>query len=79
MKNIMAEIILDTQGGFITGRQIMDNIIIIQEAIHSSMEHKQQGMEIKLDMENDFDRVNHLFLFEITLRMSFFLKNYRMD
>ena len=49
----------------------MDNIIIVQEAIHSSLERKQQGMEIKLDMENAFDRVNHLFLSEIILKMGF--------
>ena len=47
----------------------MDNIIIVQEAIHSSMEHKQQGKSIKLDMENAFYRVNHYFLFEIMLKM----------
>ena len=40
MKKIMAKIISETQGGFIVGRKIMDNIIIVQEAIHSSMERK---------------------------------------
>ena len=73
----MAKIILETQGGFIAGRQIMDNIIIVQEAIHSSLECKQQGMAIKLDMENAFDRVNHFFLFEIMLKMGFSKKKFR--
>ena len=41
MKNIMPKIISDTQGAFIAGRQIMDNIIIVQEAIHSILEHKK--------------------------------------
>ena len=41
------------------GRQILENIIIVQESIHSSMERKQQGMVIKLDMTNAFDIVNH--------------------
>ena len=49
----------------------MDNIIIVQEAIHSSLECKQQGMAIKLDMENAFDMVNHFFLFEIMQKMGF--------
>ena len=49
----------------------MDNIIIVQEAIHSSIERKQQGMAIKLDMENAFDKVNHFFLFEIMLKLGF--------
>ena len=54
------------------GRKIFDNIIIIQEAIPSSMERKQQGMAIKLDMANAFDRVNHFFLFEIMSKFGFF-------
>ena len=73
----MAKIILETRGGFITGRQIMDNIIIVQEAIHSSLEHKEQGMAIKLDLANAFNRVNHFYLFELILKMGFSKKNCR--
>ena len=35
------------------------------------MERKQQGMAIKLDMANAFDRVNHSFLFEIMSKFEF--------
>ena len=52
MKSIMGRLISDLQGGFVAGRQILDNTIIVQESIHSSMERKQQGMAIKLDKEN---------------------------
>ena len=65
MKSIMGRLISDSQGGFVEGHQILDNIIIIREAIHSSMERKQQGIAIKLDMANAFDKVNHFFLFKI--------------
>ena len=61
MKRIMVRLISDSQGGFVARRQILDNIIIIHESIHSTMERKQQDMAIKLDMENAFDRVNHFF------------------
>jgi len=43
-------------------RQITDNVILIQEAMHSSINRKEKGMIIKLDMANAFDRVNHQFL-----------------
>ena len=36
-------------------------------------------MAIKLDMENDFDRVNHFFLFEIMLKMGFSNFFFHMD
>ena len=74
MKKIMGNLISGTHGGFVVKRQILDNIIIVQEAIHSSMEHKQKGMAIKLDMANAFDRVNHFFLFEIMSNFWFFYK-----
>ena len=73
----MTKIISETRGGFITGKQIMDNIIIVQEATHSSIERRQQGMAIKVDMANTFDRVNHFFLFEIMLKLGFSKKFYR--
>ena len=62
MKNIMKHISLGSQGGFVVRRQILDNIIIVQESIHSILERKQQGMEIKLNMDSDFDRVNYFFI-----------------
>lgn len=37
--------------------QIMDNIVLVQEAIHSSVKAKGKCMVIKLDMANAFDRV----------------------
>ena len=71
MRYLMKHIISDSQGGFVIRRQILDNIIIVQEVIHSSIERTKQGMEIKLDMANTFDRVNHFFLFEIMSRIFF--------
>ena len=35
MKKIMGKLISDTQGEFVLGRQILDHIIIVQEAILS--------------------------------------------
>jgi hypothetical protein len=41
----------------------MDNIVLVQEAIHTSVKTKGKGMVIKLDMANAFDHVRHEFLF----------------
>ena len=43
----------------------MDNVIQVQEAMHSSFLRKEKGILIKLDMENAFDRVKHSFLFSV--------------
>lgn len=44
-------------------RQTMDNIVLVQEVIHTSFKTKGKGMVIKLDMANAFDGVKHDFLF----------------
>ena len=64
-------IILENQGGFIKGRKIWDNIILVQEAIHSSLKNGDKGMAVKLDLANAFDRVSHPFLFQVMLRFGF--------
>jgi len=62
LKKLLPSLISENQGGFVPRRQISDNVILIQEAIHSSINRKEKGMIIKLDMANAFDRVSHQFL-----------------
>ena len=40
LKDVLPLIIPENQGGFIKGRQISDNIMLVQEAIHSSIKRK---------------------------------------
>ena len=49
IKNMLLAIIPENQGGFIKGRNILDNIVLVQEEIHSSCQRKEKGMVIKFD------------------------------
>jgi len=71
LKNILPDIIPENQGGFIKGRKILDNIVLVQEVVHSSGQIKEKGMVIKLDLANAFDRVRHDFLFTVMTKMGF--------
>jgi exonuclease III len=71
LKKILPKLIPENQGGFVKGRQILDNIILVQEAIHSSCKKKEKGMVVKLDLANAFDRVRHDFLFAVMRRFGF--------
>jgi hypothetical protein len=71
LKKILPSIIPENQGRFIKGRQLVDNIILVQEVLHSSNQIKEKGMIIKLDLTNDFDRVRHNFLFKVMEKFSF--------
>ena len=68
---MLPRIIPENQGGFIKGRKILDNIILVQEAIHSSCRRKEKGMVIKLNLANAFDRVRHDFLFAVMRKFGF--------
>lgn len=71
IKPLLQKLISPAQGGFVKGRHILDNVIQVQEALHSSQLRKEQGMLIKLDMCNAFDRVNRSFLYRVLLSFGF--------
>jgi len=62
LKPLLPNLISKNQGGFVPNRQIVDNIMLVQEAIHSNMSRNEKGFILKLDMANAFDHVNHSFL-----------------
>ena len=64
-------LILPNQGGFVAGKQIWEKIMLVKEVIHSRKSRGELGMEIKLDMENAFDRVEHDFLFKFMKKIGF--------
>eukprot|EP00253_Pinus_taeda_P018691 PITA_18691 len=71
LKPLLPTLISENQGGFISNRQIHDSIILVQEAIHSSLSRQEKGFVLKLDLANAFDRVRHSFLFAILKKMGF--------
>jgi len=71
IKPLLQKLISAPQGGFLKGRRILDNVIQVQEALHSSHSRKEQGMLIKLDMCNAFDRVNRSFLYRVLSSFGF--------
>ena len=50
IKKVIPLLIFEIQGSFIEGKQIYDNILMVQEAIHSSQTRREVGMTIKLDL-----------------------------
>ena len=55
LRPLLGKLISPLQGGFVKGKQLVDNVIQVQEALHSSFIRKEKGLLIKLDMKNAFD------------------------
>lgn len=65
IKATLPDIISENQGGFVPSRKILDNILIVQESLHTNLLKKEKGMIVKLDMANSFDGVNLTFLSDV--------------
>lgn len=57
LKNLHPKIIFENEASFVQDFQILDNVILVQEAIHSSKVKNEQGMAIEIDITNAFDYV----------------------
>eukprot|EP00253_Pinus_taeda_P011270 PITA_11270 len=62
LKMILPGIISQEQSGYVEGRQILDNILLAQEMIHSLHSRKAAGMLMQLDLSKAYDKVSWTYL-----------------
>lgn len=64
LKNLIPKLINKYQSSFVPGRQITDNIVVAQEAVHSmrNLKGKKGIMAIKVDLEKARDRLRRDFI-----------------
>lgn len=76
MKHILSYIIIDGQSSFIPNRSITDNIIIVQEILHSKRrKNGEKAMAIKIDLHKVNDILSWPFIKD-TLRVIGFIGNF---
>lgn len=65
LKSVLPSTISPQQATFVSGRQIVDPIIIANEIVDYWRVSKQKGIIIKLDIEKTFDKINWSFLLSV--------------
>lgn len=71
LKKILPKKISKNQNGFTPGKEIMDNIVLVLEVLHSMFKDKVEGMDIKLDVSKAYDRVVWNFLIHVLSKFGF--------
>ena len=71
IKSIMGLIISQSQNAVVERRQILDAILIANEAVDSILRRKEKGILCKLDIEKAYDHIRWDFLLQIMERMGF--------
>lgn len=72
---VIHKILSHSQSAFVLGRRIQDNIILVNEIMHTLKKKRGRGslMALKIDIEKAYDKVDWGFLLEIMRCCVFFL------
>ena len=71
LKGVLSKVISMSQNAFVEGRQIMDAVLIANEAIDSILKSNRGSILCKLDIEKTYDHVDWSFLLTVLGKMSF--------
>ncbi|RVW40734.1 Transposon TX1 uncharacterized 149 kDa protein [Vitis vinifera] len=71
LKGVMGKLVSNSQNAFVEGRQILDAVLVANEAIDSRKRSVGTGLVCKLDIEKAYDHVNWRFLMSVLEKMGF--------
>ena len=75
----MGKVISESQNAFVEGRQILDAVLIANEAVDSRLKDNVGGLLCKLDIEKAYDRVSWSFLLAVLKRDGVWREMDRVD
>jgi len=71
LKPPLPTLVSGEQSSYVEGRKILDNIIQVQEVVHSLTSKRQAGMIMQLDVAKAYDKVNWTYIKKILISFGF--------
>ena len=71
LKRVVEQVVSITQNAFVEGRQILDAVLIANEAVDAVLKRKEKGLFCKLDIEKAYDHLQWNFLLGVMEKMGF--------
>ncbi|XP_035838173.1 uncharacterized protein LOC118485810 [Helianthus annuus] len=71
LKIVIHKLVSEEQTGFLSGRSILDGVIILNELIPWLKKNKREGMILKVDIEKAYDSLSWEFLNSMLCQMNF--------
>ena len=68
---MVSKVVSRAQNAFVEGRQILDVVLIVNEAIDLMLKRNENGLLCKLDIEKTYDHISWNFLLIVMRKMGF--------
>jgi len=71
LRTVIGSVVSDAQSAFVKGKQILDGILVANEAVDEARRLKKEMLLFKVDFEKAYDSVDLKYLDEVMKRMNF--------
>lgn len=71
LRGVIGSVVYDSQSAFVKGKQILDSILIVNEAVDEARRMGKELLMFKVDFEKAYDSVDFKYLDSVMVNMNF--------